>query len=417
MLATLVLAALGSVFGSRGEGPFQDLTLDQALAAAKRDNKVVMIDFFTTWCGPCKKLDKTTWTDPEVQKWLAEQTVALRLDAEKETDLAKKQRIDAYPTMLFLKPDGGEIDRLVGYEAPKEFLANAKDALAGKNGVSRAKEKLAGHEEDPMLRERYAKELERTGRYEEALAEYLWCFDEGAKKSPAYVGVRGSFLLGDIAGLGKKYPPARKALEDRRDSAESRLSAGSGSFSDVEDAFAINRELNASERNLALYDRVRGQKAIAPDLRIVFAQELLAPLVEARRYQDALDLFDSPEKYVSDRIRMSKFLEGRKTGNDKEHEEMDDFAQEMMRGETVSQCADVYEALLGAKNESLAGKVADQLIAFAPTGHTYATLIASAVHAQANDAAKALAERGLASVPEKEKREVTRAAKRIPTAK
>jgi thiol:disulfide interchange protein len=69
------------------EAPFQDLTFEAALAAAKRDNKVVMIDFFTTWCVPCKKLDKTTWKDADVQKWLGEKTVALKMDAEKQVEV------------------------------------------------------------------------------------------------------------------------------------------------------------------------------------------------------------------------------------------------------------------------------------------------------------------------------------------
>jgi thioredoxin-related protein len=401
--------------GFLSEGPFQDLTLDQALAAAKNDNKVVMIDFFTTWCGPCKKLDKTTWTDADVQKWLAEQTVALRFDAEREVELAKKHHIDSYPTMLFLKPDGAEIDRIVGYKTPQEFLSNAKDALAGKNAVSRAKEKLIGHEEDPTRRDDYARELERAGRDEEALAEYLWCFDEGAKKRPSYSGVRLSFLLGSISDFGEKYPPATKALEDRRDAAEARLTAGSQSFDDVEVAVEINRALNASKRNLALYDRLKAAKPLPKELRIAFANELLSPLVEVRRYQDALDLFDEPEGFVRGRIEISSYIP--RAAKNKEQEESEKFAQAMMRGQIVSQCADIYEAFLGTKKESLAAKVADRLIEFDPTGHTYSTLIASAVRAEAIDAAKALADRGLASLPDKEKREVTRAAKRIPAPK
>jgi thiol-disulfide isomerase/thioredoxin len=417
-MLTVWLLSLASILSpAPSEGPFQDLTLDQALAAAQRDKKVVMIDFFTTWCGPCKKLDQTTWTDPEVQKWLAENTVALRLDAEKEADLSKKNRINAYPTMLFLKADGSEIDRIVGYKAPTEFLSDAKDALAGRNAVTRAKDKLVGHEKDPMMRGQYAKELARAGRYEEALAEYLWCFDQGEKERPSYSGVRVSFLLSDIAQLGKSYLPAIKALEERRDSAEARVVGGSDSFDDVEDAIAINRELNASQRTLALYDRVRTTKAFSQRMKITFADEVLELLVDARRYQDALDLFDSPEGYVTGRIKLSGFRPKPKDDRGEEMKKAFDEADQYMRNALVSSCSKIYEALLGASKTDVAVRVADDLIEFLSSGQTYATLIASAVRAQANDAAKSLADRGLASLPDKEKKTVERAAKRIPTPK
>ena len=234
MLTHLIFAALFFVPQPTAEAPFSDLKFDQALAAAKKDGKVVMIDFFTTWCVPCKQLDKTTWPDPEVQKWVGEKTVALKMDAEKEVELAKKYNITGYPTILFLKPDGQELGRITAYRKPAEFLSEANDTLAGKDSVARAKEKLAGHENDPSMRQQHAQALAETGKYEEALAEYLWCFDHGNEATNgAYTGVRLSFLLGAIARLGKQYPPAIQALEARRDKAEAALLSGKGTRDDA----------------------------------------------------------------------------------------------------------------------------------------------------------------------------------------
>jgi len=417
-MLTVWLFSLASIVSpASSEGPFQDLTADQALAAAKRDKKVVMIDFFTTWCGPCKKLDKTTWTDPEVQKWLAANTIALRLDAEVEVELAKTHRIESYPTMLFLNAEGTELDRIVGYKTPVEFLAQAKDALAGKNAVTRAKDKLVGHEKDPMVRDEYAKELARAGRYEEALAEYLWCFDEGGKERASYAGVRLSFLLSDIGRLAKSYPPALKALEERRDAAEARLVGGSDSFDDALDAIAINKEMDTPQRALALYDRLRATKPLPPQLRFAFSDELLELLVEARRYQDALDLFDNPEGYVTSKIKLSSFQGKRKADPDEDMNKALEEAQRYMRYALISECSKMYEALLGASKPDVAAKVADELIEFAPTGQTYSILISSAVRAKADDVAKSLADRGLAALSGKEKKPVERAARQIPAPK
>jgi thiol-disulfide isomerase/thioredoxin len=417
-MLTVWLFSLASIVSpASSEGPFQDLTADQALAAAKRDKKVVMIDFFTTWCGPCKKLDKTTWTDPEVQKWLTENTIALRLDAEVEAELAKTRRIESYPTMLFLNADGTELDRIVGYKTPVEFLSEAKDALAGKNGVARAKDKLAGHEKDPMVRDEYAKALAQAGRYEEALAEYMWCFDQGAKESPSYSGVRLSFLLSNISRLGKSYPPALKALEERRAAAEARIVGGAEAFDDAQEAIALNRELGTSQRTLELYDRLRATKPLAPGFKLAFSDELLELLVEARRYQDALDLFDKPEDYVTSQIRMSIYQRKLMNDQDEEMKKALEEAQQFMRYALLSKCSKMYEALLGASKPDVAAKVADELIEFAPTGQTYSILISSAVRAKADDVAKSLADRGLATLSGKEKKPVERAARRIPTPK
>src|SRR5882724_1309085 len=43
--------------------PFRSIAFDAACAAAKSEGKLVFIDFYTTWCEPCKRLDKDTWTD------------------------------------------------------------------------------------------------------------------------------------------------------------------------------------------------------------------------------------------------------------------------------------------------------------------------------------------------------------------
>lgn len=203
---TALLAGLFAVAPSLAEAPFQNMSYDKARAAAKKAGKIVVIDFYTTWCGPCKHLDQTTWKDKDVQSWLAKNAIALKIDAEKESALSKKFRVRSYPTIILIKADGEEMDRLIGYRGAKRFLSEAKDALAGKDSLSRAREKLKGRENDPSARSYYADVLKHKGLYKEALDEYLWCFDHGNKHQPSYDVVRLSFLLGDIVGLGRVSP-------------------------------------------------------------------------------------------------------------------------------------------------------------------------------------------------------------------
>ena len=99
--------------------PFRELSFDAARAAAKAEDKLVFIDFYTTWCEPCKRLDKDTWTDAVVGKLVGDKAVALKLDAEKEgRAVAQRFKVEAYPTLLLLKADGTEVDRIIGYRDP-----------------------------------------------------------------------------------------------------------------------------------------------------------------------------------------------------------------------------------------------------------------------------------------------------------
>src|SRR5574341_850532 len=161
MLPTQVLVALtASVMSFAPEEPFRELGFDAACTAAKAENKVVLIDFFTTWCPPCKKLDQVTWKDESVLAWLRSKTVPLKVDAEENEELARRFRVDAYPSLVFVQPDGKELGRIVGFRPPEEFLAQAGDLLAGIRPSDRIKKQLEEKGwNDPMLRQDYAEEL------------------------------------------------------------------------------------------------------------------------------------------------------------------------------------------------------------------------------------------------------------------
>jgi thiol:disulfide interchange protein len=94
---------------------------DAALAAARQDNLPVMVDFYTGWCGWCKKLDAETYVDPQVISASAG-FVSLKLDADAERTIATRYGITGFPTILFLDPAGNEIHRVVGYRPPQQFI-------------------------------------------------------------------------------------------------------------------------------------------------------------------------------------------------------------------------------------------------------------------------------------------------------
>lgn len=111
---------------------FTTATFDELLAKAKAENKLVFIDGYTTWCGPCKMLAKQTFPQKEVGTYMNPRFVSCQIDMERGEgpELAKRFNISAYPTMLVLRPDGTLVDKIVGFLAPMPFLNKVKDVVA-----------------------------------------------------------------------------------------------------------------------------------------------------------------------------------------------------------------------------------------------------------------------------------------------
>lgn len=97
--------------------------LNSALDEAKKNNKPIFIDFYTTWCTYCKQLDETTLSDPLVQEKLSKNYVVAKIDADKYPDIASNYKIYGYPTLLVLDSNGGEIKRIEGY-VDSNYLLN-----------------------------------------------------------------------------------------------------------------------------------------------------------------------------------------------------------------------------------------------------------------------------------------------------
>jgi thiol-disulfide isomerase/thioredoxin len=133
--------------GARPSAPlFLPLPLDEALTLAFKQNRIVFIDFCTAWCGACRRLDEDTWRNGKVIEQLKKKTIPLKLDADKEPAIRDKYKIRAYPTLLFLNPDGSVLARFVGYQIPSQFIKTLKGVMAAE-GVLAGDKKLfkGGH--------------------------------------------------------------------------------------------------------------------------------------------------------------------------------------------------------------------------------------------------------------------------------
>lgn len=115
-----------------GKGVHWQRDFDAALRVARRDEKPLMVDFFAAWCGWCKRLDQTTYVDPEVVR-RSEDFVAVKVDTEGRTQeiaLAARYGVASLPTIVFLSPGGRVLLRVDGYQGPGVFPETMQRAQA-----------------------------------------------------------------------------------------------------------------------------------------------------------------------------------------------------------------------------------------------------------------------------------------------
>ena len=110
----------------------QSNDFEKALEKAKKDDKKIIVDVYTTWCGWCVKMDKDVYGNKEIKELIKDNFVFVKLDAEgtnkikyngreyTETDLAVYFEATGYPTTVFLEPDG----KVIEYKYDKVVMKN-----------------------------------------------------------------------------------------------------------------------------------------------------------------------------------------------------------------------------------------------------------------------------------------------------
>lgn len=130
VLAVLIIAALGFHSGS-------ELTwygFDEGIQKAKDENKLVLMDVYTDWCGWCKVMDEKTYTDPGVVQLLNSKFVLIKLNPEKDGPVmfngksynadhfAQGIGVNGYPATAFFESNEKMITLVPGYLKADEFL-------------------------------------------------------------------------------------------------------------------------------------------------------------------------------------------------------------------------------------------------------------------------------------------------------
>ena len=229
VLVTVLFTSLGGsqaiAEGDSTPPVFIDLTYEAAAKRAKEENKILLLDAMTSWCAPCKQMDKTTWIDADFVQWLEANTIPIQLDMDEHEALKEKPGINAFPTIIAF--NGEQEDRVLGLR-DADFMQTWLSAF--QKGQTRAQLLLKKFDDvhagtvNASIEERVelANELTDSNLYEQALEASTWLWENAAdqrlRSGPVVASV--CYMLGRMM---PNYAPARAMANQRFDEMTSKV--------------------------------------------------------------------------------------------------------------------------------------------------------------------------------------------------
>ena len=131
---------------------FENLPFKDLLAKAKAEKKLIFMDAYATWCGPCKLMERNIFPQKAVREYFNSNFINAHFDMEKGEGpaIAAKYGIRSYPSFLFLNGDGEVVTKNLGYMSEDQFLAFGKEAGTSKLKSGTYKEAFEKGEKDPV---------------------------------------------------------------------------------------------------------------------------------------------------------------------------------------------------------------------------------------------------------------------------
>lgn len=153
---------------------FENISLQKAKEKAAKENKIIFLDAYATWCGPCKKMERYVFTDTDVATFYNKHFINLRIDMESKEGIpiAKKYGVEAYPTFLFINANGELVKSQSGYMEPDQFIKLGKRvAIPGFSPLKEFEEKYSKGERGGDFMYDYISELKDENKDYEIIGQ------------------------------------------------------------------------------------------------------------------------------------------------------------------------------------------------------------------------------------------------------
>jgi thiol-disulfide isomerase/thioredoxin len=139
---------------------------EEALETAKKEHKIIFMDAYAEWCGPCKRMAKEVFTLKEVGDFYNKHFINVKMDMEKGEGpkLASKYRVSAYPTLFFINGNGELVNSKVGGLNADQLLGLGKATLAQSDNSKNYAEEYEKGNRDPEMLKAYAYALLISGQ-------------------------------------------------------------------------------------------------------------------------------------------------------------------------------------------------------------------------------------------------------------
>ena len=180
--------------------------LSEALVKAKAENKLVFVDFYTSWCGPCKAMAANTFPQEIVGTFYNKNFINCQVQCDDKgegVELGKKYQVNAYPTLMYLNKEGEMVHSVAGGLSPKEFIELGKDALSPDKNLLFVIRNWNSGKQDFESAKKYFSTLKSAYRSEKASSDFIQYFNKLSTNDKIS---KNTFELIKVVGPGPTTP-------------------------------------------------------------------------------------------------------------------------------------------------------------------------------------------------------------------
>ncbi|MEM8526116.1 MAG: thioredoxin family protein [Bacteroidota bacterium] len=204
---------------------FDNADWENTLKKAKEEDKLIFVDAYTTWCGPCKWMDANVFTDEKVGEFYNENFINVKIDQEKGEGILfqKAYGVRGFPSFLFIDGKGEVVHRGIGSKPTAQFVSLGEAALDPEQQIGKMIKQYKEGDRSPEFLAEYADSASKAGLSEagKVMGEYLDTQDNWLNEANVEMLVNMSYSMRPNQFKETKYfeyiKENRKALYEHSD--------------------------------------------------------------------------------------------------------------------------------------------------------------------------------------------------------